>query len=214
MTKDDKEIQEELEIKEAQQENANNNEQKEQEMTQDNTREVDEQKEELDFNEKLEQNEELEQNGEIIDETVLFKNLHKEIEDMKSLAQRTQADFINYKKRVEREKGELTVFANERIVTEMLTIIDNFERALESEKENCDTSFFKGVEMILKQFVDTLSKFGLEKIEADGQDFDPNFHHAVMQEEADEPDKVIEVIQKGYKLKDRVIRPSMVKVSK
>ena len=118
MTKDDKEIQEELEIKEAQQENANNNEQKEQEMTQDNTREVDEQKEELDFNEELEQNEELGQNEEIIDETVLFKNLHKEIEDMKSLAQRTQADFINYKKRVEREKGELTVFANERIVTE------------------------------------------------------------------------------------------------
>ena len=214
MTKDDKEIQEELEIKEAQQENANNNEQKEQEMTQDNTREVDEQKEELDFNEELEQNEELGQNEEIIDETVLFKNLHKEIEDMKSLAQRTQADFINYKKRVEREKGELTVFANERIVTEMLTIIDNFERALESEKENCDTSFFKGVEMILKQFVDTLSKFGLEKIEADGKDFDPNFHHAVMQEEADEPDKVTEVIQKGYKLKDRVIRPAMVKVSK
>lgn len=200
--------------------NTNNNEQKEQTMTQDNIREVDEQTEEVDLNQDsqvekdLDLNDEILQSEEIVVEDTKFEKLQKEIEDMKSLAQRTQADFINYKKRVEREKGELSVFANERIVTEILTVIDNFERALESEKENCDTSFYKGVEMILKQLIDTLNKFGLEQIDAHGQDFDPNFHHAVMQEEADEPDKVTEVIQKGYKLKDRVIRPSMVKVSK
>ena len=77
-----------------------------------------------------------------------------------------------------------------------------------------ETAFFKGVELILKQLMDTLYKFGLEEIDALNQDFDPNFHHAVIQEEADEPDKVIDVLQKGYKLKDKVIRPSMVKVSK
>lgn len=177
-------------------------------MTQDNFRNIDEQNEELDLNDKAEQI------VETLEEEEHYEKLKQEIEDMKSLAQRTQADFINYKKRVTKEKSELTVFANEKIVTEMLAVIDNFERALESEKENCDTSFYKGVELILKQVIDTLNKFGLEQIDAQGQDFDPNFHHAVMQEEADEPDKVTEVIQKGYKLKDRVIRPAMVKVSK
>ncbi len=181
------------------QENTNNT-QKEQEMTEEDIREVDE-KEELESEEET-------------TEVTEIERLQKEIEEMKGLAQRTQADFINYKKRVEKEKRELTVFANEKIVTEMLTIIDNFERALQSEKENSDTAFYKGVELILKQFTDTLCKFGLGEIDALNQEFDPNFHHAVMQEEADEPNKVVEVLQKGYKLNDRVIRPSMVKVSK
>ena len=174
--------------------------QKEQEMTQNDIREVDEQEDLI--------------NEEESAETAQIEKLQQEIEEMKALAQRTQADFMNYKKRVEKEKSELTVFANEKIVTEMLTIVDNFERALQSEKENSETAFYKGVELILKQFMDTLYKFGLEEIDALNQDFDPNFHHAVIQEEADEPDKVIDVLQKGYKLKDKVIRPSMVKVSK
>ena len=174
--------------------------QKEQDMTQDDIREVDEQEDLI--------------NEEESAETAQIEKLQQEIEEMKALAQRTQADFMNYKKRVEKEKSELTVFANEKIVTEMLTIVDNFERALQSEKENSETAFYKGVELILKQLMDTLYKFGLEEIDALNQDFDPNFHHAVIQEEADEPDKVIDVLQKGYKLKDKVIRPSMVKVSK
>lgn len=169
-------------------------------MTQDDIREVDEQEDLI--------------NEEESAETAQIEKLQQEIEEMKALAQRTQADFMNYKKRVEKEKSELTVFANEKIVTEMLTIVDNFERALQSEKENSETAFYKGVELILKQLMDTLYKFGLEEIDALNQDFDPNFHHAVTQEEADEPDKVIDVLQKGYKLKDKVIRPSMVKVSK
>ena len=99
--------------------------QKEQEMTQDDIREVDEQEDLI--------------NEEESAETAQIEKLQQEIEEMKALAQRTQADFMNYKKRVEKEKSELTVFANEKIVTEMLTIVDNFERALQSEKENSES---------------------------------------------------------------------------
>lgn len=146
--------------------------------------------------------------------------LRKEMEEMKSLAQRTQADFINYKKRVEKEKREISIFANERIMEELLDVLDNFERALISGKAEETTTdgkvsgFYQGVEMILKQLTDKLNKFGLSEIEALGADFDPNFHHAVMQVEGDEPDKVVEVMQRGYLLREKVIRPSMVKVSK
>ena len=199
MSLNDEVLKEDKDTIEEGQENTNTM-QKEQDMTQDDIREVDEQEDLI--------------NEEESAETAQIEKLQQEIEEMKALAQRTQADFMNYKKRVEKEKSELTVFANEKIVTEMLTIVDNFERALQSEKENSETAFYKGVELILKQFMDTLYKFGLEEIDALNQDFDPNFHHAVIQEEADEPDKVIDVLQKGYKLKDKVIRPSMVKVSK
>ena len=199
MSLNDEALKEDKDTIEEGQENTNTM-QKEQDMTQDDIREVDEQEDLI--------------NEEESAETAQIEKLQQEIEEMKALAQRTQADFMNYKKRVEKEKSELTVFANEKIVTEMLTIVDNFERALQSEKENSETAFYKGVELILKQLMDTLYKFGLEEIDALNQDFDPNFHHAVIQEEADEPDKVIEVLQKGYKLKDKVIRPSMVKVSK
>lgn len=199
MSLNDEVLKEDKDTIEEGQENTNTM-QKEQEMTQDDIREVDEQEYLI--------------NEEESAETAQIEKLQQEIEEMKALAQRTQADFMNYKKRVEKEKSELTVFANEKIVTEMLTIVDNFERALQSEKENSETAFYKGVALILKQLMDTLYKFGLEEIDALNQDFDPNFHHAVIQEEADEPDKVIEVLQKGYKLKDKVIRASMVKVSK
>ncbi len=139
--------------------------------------------------------------------------LHFEAEKMKDMALRTQADFINYKKRVAKEKIDIIAFANEQLILEQLEIIDNFERALESEKDK-DSGFYKGVELILKQLVDKLSKFGLKEIEALDKPFDHNFHHAVMQEEGENPDHVCEVLQKGYMLKDKVIRPSMVKVSK
>lgn len=146
--------------------------------------------------------------------------LRKEAEEMKNLAQRTQADFMNYKKRVEKEKKDISAFANEKIMEELLEVIDNFDRALQSGKveetleDGKMSPFYQGVEMILKQLLDKLGKFGLEEIHAEGADFDPNFHHAVMQVEGEEPDKVVEVLQKGYILKEKVIRPSMVKVSK
>ena len=138
----------------------------------------------------------------------------REIDEMKTLAQRTQADFINYKRRVEKEKADLITLSNEKIMLEMIEILDNFERALTSEKESNDTPFYKGVGMIFKQFQDSLGKFGLQEIEALDEEFDPNVHHAVMQEDGENPGCVLEVLQKGYKLKNKVIRPAMVKVCK
>ena len=141
-----------------------------------------------------------------------LEELQEQVDKMKDLAQRTQAEFMNYKKRVVKEMQDISTFANENMITQLLLVLDNFDRAIESEKNN-DTPFLQGVIMIKKQLEDTLFKKGLEEIDALGQEFDPRFHHAVMQEESEEKNKVLEVFQKGYKLKEKVIRPSMVKVS-
>jgi len=140
-----------------------------------------------------------------------------EIQELKNSLQRLQADFINFRRRVEKEKDQISVFANEKILTELLPVIDNLERALiscaEHEKES---SVYSGVELVLRQMIDILGKFGLEKIDATDCEFDPNVHHAVMNEEREDVEAgiVVEVFQHGYKLSDKVIRPSMVKVSK
>ena len=145
------------------------------------------------------------------------EELKKEFDSLKDRNLRLQADFTNYKRRIEKEKESLYKFATEDLIKEFLTIIDNFERAFASvEEKDMDNSFYQGIEMVFNQFLNTLKKNGLEEIEALGQEFDHNLHHAVMQEESDQSEEnaVIEVFQKGYKLKDKVIRPSMVKVSK
>lgn len=133
--------------------------------------------------------------------------------------QRLQADFVNYKKRVEREKSEIFLYANEKIGLDLLDIIDNLERAIQSqdESDNIDGSscLLDGINLVYKQLIDVLAKHGIEEIEALGEPFDMNFHHAVAQEETDgEPNYVIDVLQKGYKINERVLRPAMVKVSK
>lgn len=140
-------------------------------------------------------------------------------EDIFNQFQRLQADFANYKKRVEKEKNEIFLYANEKIALDLLNIIDNLERAIESQEDagNSDESkcLLEGINLVYKQLIDTLSKHGIEEIEALGEAFDMNFHHAVMQEETGaQPNQVIEVFQKGYKIKERVLRPAMVKVSK
>lgn len=125
---------------------------------------------------------------------------------------RLMADFQNYKKRVEKEKSDLYSYANEKLVGEQLAVLDNFERAL--EQETADESFKEGMKMIFKQLSDVLEKSGLAEIPALGEEFDPNFHNAVMTEETEEYEsgKVSGVMQKGYTLNGKVIRPSMVKV--
>jgi len=138
------------------------------------------------------------------------ENAPEEDGDAKYL--RLMADFQNYKKRVEKEKKDLYSYANENLVTELLDVLDNFERALEQE---CSAEGFKeGMEMIFKQLKNVLEKAGLAEIPALGEDFDPNVHNAVMTEETDEYEsgKVSGVMQKGYTLNGKVIRPSMVKV--
>lgn len=162
---------------------------------------------------KEEINSDVKENDEIQDDNEVEEN--KEIFELKSSLQRLQADFNNFRKRTEKEKTEISTFANEKLICELLLVLDNFERALDSDDDK-DTEFYKGVSLIYKQIIDTLNKFGLEAIKSDDEEFDPNFHHAVMQEEVEdiEPQRILETFQKGYKLKTRVIRPSMVKVSK
>ena len=126
---------------------------------------------------------------------------------------RLMADFQNYKRRTEKEKGDIYAFANEKIVSELLNVIDNFERALDAGSDG--DSFVEGMNLIFKQLQGVLEKAGVVEIEALGQDFDPNFHHAVLTEDSAEYEsgKVTAVLQKGYLLNNKVIRPSMVKVA-
>lgn len=134
-------------------------------------------------------------------------------EDENNKYLRLLADFQNYKKRVEKEKTEIYSFANEKMAKELLPILDNFERALESECQ--DEKYKGGMENIFKLFWDILKKIGLEEIEALGVDFDPNVHAAVATEDSEEYDsgKVSFVLQKGYKLNGKIIRAAMVKVA-
>ncbi|MGN0714382.1 MAG: nucleotide exchange factor GrpE [Anaerovoracaceae bacterium] len=126
---------------------------------------------------------------------------------------RLMADFQNFKRRTEKEKSDIYAFANEKIISELLNVIDNFERALLHGAAG--DSFAEGMNMIFKQLQGVLEKAGVKEIEALGLDFDPNFHNAVMTEDSTEYEsgKVTEVLQKGYTLNSKVIRPSMVKVA-
>ncbi len=115
---------------------------------------------------------------------------------------RLMADFQNFKRRVEKEKSDIYAYANEKLVSQLLDVIDNFERALLHEE--ADDSYVEGMKMIFKQLTGVLEKAGLEEINALGEDFDPNFHNAVMTEDNDDYDsgKVTEVMQKGiYSIK-------------
>ena len=134
-------------------------------------------------------------------------------EDTDTKYLRLMADFQNYKKRVEKEKSDLYSYANEKLITEMLDVLDNFERALEQDAGG--DSFKEGMEMIFKQLGGVLEKSGLAEIVALGEEFDPNFHNAVMTEETEEYESgtVSGVMQKGYTLNGKVIRPAMVKVA-
>ncbi|SNT15068.1 molecular chaperone GrpE [Anaerovirgula multivorans] len=127
---------------------------------------------------------------------------------------RLQADFANYKKRVEKEKSDIYLYANEKLAVELLNIIDNLERALASQIEDRNNGLYEGIQMVLKQLIDTMKKHGIEEIDALNKPFDMNLHHAVMKEEAEaETDEVIEVLQKGYTIHGKVLRPAMVKLA-
>lgn len=130
--------------------------------------------------------------------------------------QRLQADFDNYRKRTQKEKEDISKYAAERLVSAILPVLDNFERAIGSVQTSPDLAgYTQGVEMIFRQMHNVLVKEGLTVIEALGQPFDPNLHEAILSIESEEhpENTVVEEVQKGYYLKDRVLRPSMVKVS-
>ncbi|MEK6324995.1 MAG: nucleotide exchange factor GrpE [Acidobacteriota bacterium] len=130
---------------------------------------------------------------------------------------RRQAEFENYRKRVERERSETYQHGRDDVLLQFLPVVDNFERALSSlETSEGDAEALRhGVELIHKQFKDALSKFGLEPVEAVGRAFDPHVHEAVTTEATDkhEENTVIEEFQRGYRIGDRLLRPAKVKVA-
>ena len=143
--------------------------------------------------------------------------VRSELEETKDRFLRSLADFDNYRKRVAREREELTKCANEELIKRLLEVLDNIERALEAAGKTQDfEGFKKGIELIYNHLKEILTKEGLCPIECVGKKFDPNYHEAVMTLEKDgvEAEKVIEEVQKGYMLNGRVIRPSKVIVSK
>lgn len=144
----------------------------------------------------------------------LLKQKELEKLDFENRLLRLQADFANYKKRVEKEKSEIYQYGTEKFALELLTIIDGLERALLSQNQEKENSFYEGIQLVLKQFIEMLDKHGIKEIEALNTPFDLKYHHAVMKEESDvESNMVIEVYQKGYIIHNKVLRPAMVKVS-
>ena len=131
--------------------------------------------------------------------------------------QRSRAEFANYKKRNEREKEELHALVTGNILTHYLDIIDDLERALNDRPmESENNAWAEGIELIYIKLKAILGSEGIESIEAEGKTFDPNFHEAISYEENDDhrDGEVIEVVQRGYKLGDRVLRPAKVRVAK
>lgn len=145
-----------------------------------------------------------------------YEELTKQLEGAEQKLLRVQADFDNFRRRTLKEKEELAKYASAKLVENILPTVDNFERAIQAASLNKDyESLAKGVDMIFRQLMVTMENEGLAAMNAVGEPFNPEFHQAVMQVESDEFEDgiVIEEIQKGYILKDKVIRPAMVKVS-
>ena len=145
-----------------------------------------------------------------------IKVLQAEVDKWKNEYYKVFADMENVKRRLQNEHANNLKFMTQGIVEQMLPIVDNFERSLAIENPSEEIAgFLKGYEMIYKQIVALLENQGVKVIETEGKEFDPNFHQAVMtvSDENYKPGMVVEELQKGYMLKDRVIRASLVKVS-
>ncbi|HEY6361285.1 MAG TPA: nucleotide exchange factor GrpE [Vicinamibacterales bacterium] len=141
--------------------------------------------------------------------------LRRERDALQDRLLRTAAEFDNYRKRVERERRELSEYAGADILTGMLSIVDDLERALQSAGGDAD-SYRRGVELIHKQMLDLLARRGVKTIEAVGTQFDPNYHEAVIHEASEDhrEGEVMAELRRGYTLGDRLLRPAVVKVAK
>ena len=139
--------------------------------------------------------------------------LATEKSDLHDRLLRAQAEFQNFRKRIERERGELFEYASMEAVRALLPVLDDFERSL--KVESADKEYVKGMELIYQRFFDGLKKLGLEPISSAGEPFNPHIHHAVDMVETEDapPDTVLEEFQRGYNFKGRMLRPAMVKVA-
>ncbi|BFH67667.1 MAG: nucleotide exchange factor GrpE [Paenibacillus dendritiformis] len=150
------------------------------------------------------------------EEPAELKEARAQAEELQQRLLRAQADFDNFRRRTMKEKEELAQYASSKLVTQLLPVLDNFERALAAAQTGSEEqSFVKGVDMIFRQFMQVLEQEGVKAMNAVGEPFNPEFHQAIMQVESEEHEEgiVVEEVQKGYMLKDRVLRPAMVKVS-
>lgn len=140
-------------------------------------------------------------------------SLKEELQKANDVLLRTAAEYDNFKKRTERERVAVADFAKAGLLKKILPCMDNFDRALAADKSSED--YAKGLEMIFKQLEEALKSVGLAEIEAEGKTFDPNEHEAVMhiEDETKGEKEIVQVLQKGYKLGDTVIRPAMVSVA-
>lgn len=138
-----------------------------------------------------------------------------QVAELNTRVLRAQADFENYRRRVQKEKEDLSLYANQKLLVGLLPVLDNLERALATPATEGDEKFRQGVEMTARSFRETLAREGVTPIEAAGQPFDPHLHEAVMTVVSAEHSAgtVVSEFQKGYRLGERVIRPSMVQVS-
>lgn len=161
---------------------------------------------------------------------VKMEDLQSEVEKLRQIAEehkkkaeenyelflRARADVENTRRRSKNEKEKALKYAYVPLLESLLPVLDNFERALQAVSESNEETLKEGIEMVYRHFMQVLSEAGLSVIEAEGKEFDPHYHNAVMQVEAEgvEPGIVVEELQTGYCYLDRVIRPTMVKVSK
>lgn len=144
--------------------------------------------------------------------------MNNKINEAEEKALRAQAELINYRKRKDEETDRKLKYANEDLILEILPVLDNFERAIKMDDDNLEdevSQFLSGMKMVQKGLINALEKFGVKEVEALDKPFDANIHQAVMTESDPnkEKDIIIEVYQKGYMLKDKLLRPAMVKVN-
>ncbi|MEF2247275.1 MULTISPECIES: nucleotide exchange factor GrpE [unclassified Paenibacillus] len=150
------------------------------------------------------------------EEDARYTELKNQVEEQQQRFLRAQADFDNFRRRTMKEKEELGQYASMKLIEQLLPVVDNFERAIAATGANKDfDSLAKGVEMIFKQLAQVLEQEGLKPMTTVGEVFNPDFHQAIMQVESDEYEEgiVVEEVQKGYLMKEKVLRPAMVKVS-
>lgn len=157
-------------------------------------------------------------NARIVELETTVQELKAALEDVRDKALRREAEIDNYRKRLVRDKEDAVAYANSRLVEDLIPVLDDFERALTAADTATDVKVLRdGVSMVEQRLRTTLTKsWGLEEIDPQGEEFDPNFHEAYMMTESEDCDteKVDQVFAKGYKIRDRVIRPAKVKVIK
>ncbi len=154
------------------------------------------------------------ENPEVEQEVDPLEALQAERDELLDTLQRVQAEFDNYRKRAARDQAQLVARAHERLVKELLPVLDDLERALEAAEAHEEAKLEEGVALVARSLADVLRKEGLQEVATDGK-FDPHVHEALLSQPSEEEQgTVIEVLQKGYRLGDRVIRPARVVISR